>query len=307
MKKLRLVFMGTPDFAVASLEALHKSEHEVAAVVTVADKPAGRGKKLSESPVKKYAVENGIPVLQPLKLRDEDFLNQLRAFDADLFVVVAFRMLPEVVWSMPPLGSVNLHGSLLPAYRGAAPINWAIINGESETGVSVFFLQHEIDTGKVLRRQPIPIGENETAGELHDKMMLIGAKVLLESVNEIAEGSFESTAQEMLIASGENVRHAPKIFKEDCRIDFSKGVEEVHNFVRGLSPYPAAWTVFGDKTLKIFMGEKEFSETLSDDFITDGKSYLKLKCADGYYSLKEVQLEGKKRMGIDEFLRGWRP
>ncbi len=306
MKKLRIVFMGTPEFAVASLDALYNSEHEVVAVVTVADKPAGRGKQVMISDVKKYAVEKNLPVLQPEKLRNEDFINELRSFNADLFVIVAFRMLPEIVWSMPPLGSINLHGSLLPAYRGAAPINWAIINGEKQTGVTIFFLQHEIDTGKVIRRETIAIGENETAGELHDKMMLIGAKALVSAVDEVAKGSNTVTSQEELVASGEAIKHAPKIFKEDGKIDFTKTVEEVHNFVRGLSPYPAAWTMLGDKTLKIFMGEKERLPTIREPFITDGKTFLKMKCANGYYSLKELQLEGKKRMGIEEFLRGWR-
>lgn len=306
MKKLRIVFMGTPEFAVASLDALHNSEHDVVAVVTVADKPAGRGKQIMMSDVKKYALYKNLPVLQPEKLRNEDFHHELRSFNADLFVIVAFRMLPEVVWTMPPLGSINLHGSLLPAYRGAAPINWAIINGEKQTGVTIFFLQHEIDTGKVIRRETIAIGENETAGELHDKMMLIGAKALVSAVDEVAEGSNTVTSQEELLASGETIKHAPKIFKEDCKINFSKSIDEVHDFVRGLSPYPAAWTVLGDKTLKIYSGEKERLPTIREPFITDGKTFLKMKCSDGYYSLKELQIEGKKRMGIEEFLRGWR-
>lgn len=306
MKKLRIVFMGTPEFAVASLDALYNSEHEVAAVVTVADKPAGRGKQIMMSDVKKYALEKNLPILQPEKLRSEEFINELRSYNADLFVIVAFRMLPEIVWSMPPLGSVNLHGALLPAYRGAAPINWAVINGEKQTGVTIFFLQHEIDTGKVIRRETIAIGENETAGELHDKMMTIGAKALVSALNEIAEGSNTVTSQEELVANGETIKSAPKIFKEHGKIDFTKTVDEVHNFVRGLSPYPAAWTMLGDKTLKVFMGEKEYASTSNEPFITDGKSYLKMKCADGYYSLKELQLEGKKRMDVEEFLRGWR-
>lgn len=306
MRKLRIVFMGTPEFAVASLDALHNSEHEVVAVVTVADKPAGRGKQISMSAVKHYALEKNLPILQPEKLRNEDFLQELRSYNADLFVIVAFRMLPEVVWSMPPLGSINLHGSLLPAYRGAAPINWAIINGEKQTGVTIFFLQHEIDTGRVIRRETIVIGENETAGGLHDRMMQIGAKALVTAVDEVAEGSNAATSQEELVATGESIKHAPKIFKDDCKIDFTKTIDEVHNFVRGLAPYPAAWTMLGDKTLKIFMGEKEQLPTIKDPFITDGKTFLKMKCANGYYSLKELQLEGKKRMGIEEFLRGWR-
>jgi methionyl-tRNA formyltransferase len=306
MRKLRIVFMGTPEFAVASLDALLHSEHEVVAVVTVADKPAGRGKQLSMSAVKEYALEKNLPILQPEKLRNEEFLNTLRSYNADLFVVVAFRMLPEVVWSMPPLGSINLHGSLLPAYRGAAPINWAIINGEKQTGVTIFFLQHEIDTGRVIRRETIEIGENETAGELHDKMMVIGAKALVSAINDVASGKDNAISQDELVAQGETVKHAPKIFKEDCKIDFSKSVDEIHNFVRGLAPYPAAWTYLGDKTLKVYMGEKQPGATGEEPYLTDGKTYLKFKCSDGYYSLKELQLEGKKRMGIEEFLRGWR-
>lgn len=306
MRKLRIVFMGTPEFAVASLDALLHSEHEVVAVVTVADKPAGRGKQLSMSAVKEYALEKNLPILQPEKLRNEEFLNTLRSYNADLFVVVAFRMLPEVVWSMPPLGSINLHGSLLPAYRGAAPINWAIINGEKQTGVTIFFLQHEIDTGRVIRRETIEIGENETAGELHDKMMVIGAKALVSAINDVASGKDNAISQDELVAQGETVKHAPKIFKEDCKIDFTKSVDEIHNFVRGLAPYPAAWTYLGDKTLKVYMGEKQPGATGEEPYLTDGKTYLKFKCSDGYYSLKELQLEGKKRMGIEEFLRGWR-
>lgn len=306
MRKLRIVFMGTPEFAVASLDALLHSEHEVVAVVTVADKPAGRGKQLSMSAVKQYALEKNLPILQPEKLRNEEFLNTLRSYNADLFVVVAFRMLPEVVWSMPPLGSINLHGSLLPAYRGAAPINWAIINGEKQTGVTIFFLQHEIDTGRVIQRETIEIGENETAGELHDKMMVIGAKALVSAINDVASGKDNAISQDELVAQGEAVKHAPKIFKEDCKIDFTKSVDEIHNFVRGLAPYPAAWTYLGDKTLKVYMGEKQPGATGEEPYLTDGKTYLKFKCSDGYYSLKELQLEGKKRMGIEEFLRGWR-
>jgi methionyl-tRNA formyltransferase len=306
MRKLRIVFMGTPEFAVASLDALHNSEHEVVGVVTVADKPAGRGKQISMSAMKQYALEKNLPILQPEKLRNEEFLNELRSYNADLFVVVAFRMLPEVVWSMPPLGSINLHGSLLPAYRGAAPINWAIINGEKQTGVTIFFLQHEIDTGRVIRRETISIEENETAGELHDKMMIIGANALVSAVNEVADGIDNTVSQEELVAGGETIKHAPKIFKEDCKIDFTKSLNEVHNFVRGLAPYPAAWTLLGDKTLKVYMGEMEPGNTSDESFITDGKTFLKMTCSNGYYSLKELQLEGKKRMGIEEFLRGWR-
>jgi methionyl-tRNA formyltransferase len=306
MKGLRIVFMGTPDFAVASLDAIMQSRHEVAGVVTVADKPAGRGLQLHQSPVKQYALAHHLPCLQPLKLRDPEFIDQLKALKADLFVVVAFRMLPEVIWSMPPLGSVNLHGSLLPKYRGAAPINWAVINGEKETGVTTFFLQHEIDTGRIIRRTTIPIGENETAGELHDRMMIIGARTLVESLDEIASGAVHAIDQQQFISSGDVVIHAPKIFKDDCRIDWQKSNREVHNFIRGLSPYPAAWTMLGDKTLKIFRGTPS-EQQIQTLFETDGKTYLRFGTADGSYLLSDVQLEGKKRMGIEEFLRGWRP
>lgn len=297
--------MGTPDFAVASLDAIVRSEHSVVGVVTVADKPAGRGLQLQQSPIKKYAVQHQLHCLQPVKLRDPEFLEALRSLQADLFVVVAFRMLPELVWSMPPLGSINLHGSLLPKYRGAAPINWAIINGEKETGVTTFFLQHEIDTGKIIDRTVIPIGEDETAGELHDRMMLIGAQTLVESLNKIALGDAASVAQSELMSVDSELPHAPKIFKEDCCIDWKKNSKQVHDFIRGLSPYPAAWTMFGSKTLKIFKGNP-LPVVQQEEYITDGKSYLRFRTGDGAYDVKEMQLEGKKRMGVEEFLRGWR-
>jgi methionyl-tRNA formyltransferase len=307
-RSLRIVFMGTPEFAVASLDALVQSRHQVVGVVTVADKPAGRGRQVQMSAVKNYAVEHQLPVAQPEKLRDPEFLNQLTTWNADLFVVVAFRMLPEVVWNMPPMGTINLHGSLLPKYRGAAPINRAIINGEKETGVTTFFLQHEIDTGKVIKRATLPIGPDETAGELHDRMMAIGALTLKETVDLIADGRAEAVAQEMLQSNGEEVCHAPKIFKEDCKIDWSKTGAEIHNFIRGLSPYPAAWTMLGDKSLKIFSGNFiQGNPQTQGEFSTDQKSILKFACADGWYAIKELQFEGKKRMGVEEFLRGWRP
>ena len=307
MKSLRVVFMGTPEFAVASLEALHQSNHQVVGVVTVADKPAGRGLNLQMSAVKQFAVEHAIPVLQPLKLRDPEFIEALKAWNADLFVIVAFRMLPEIVWQMPPLGSINLHGSLLPRYRGAAPINRAIMNGDVETGVTTFFLQHEIDTGRVIRREKIAISEDMNAGELHDVMMQVGARVLVETVNTIADGSADAVAQELLAIPGEGVPAAPKIFKDDCKIDWTKTVREVHNHVRGLSPYPAAWTEIGGKNFKIYCGTSLPSVVLDSAFETDGKSYLHLRCADGAYSVLSLQPEGKKRMEIEEFLRGWRP
>jgi methionyl-tRNA formyltransferase len=306
VKKLRIVFMGTPDFAVASLDAILRSRHDVLGVVTVADKPAGRGLQLHQSPVKQFALQHNIPCLQPLKLRDPEFIKNLESLNADIFVVVAFRMLPEMVWSMPPLGSINLHGSLLPKYRGAAPINWAVMQGEKETGVTTFFLQHEIDTGQVIRRTIIRIGENETAGELHDRMMVIGAQTLVDSLNDIADGKIAIVDQQQLIESGEELLHAPKIFKEDCCINWSRNTGEVHNFIRGLSPYPTAWTMLGDKTLKIFNGAMSL-EKVNGEFETDGKTYLRFRTADGSYETTDLQLEGKKRMGIEEFLRGWRP
>ena len=307
MKSLRVVFMGTPEFAVASLEALHQSKHQVVGVVTVADKPAGRGLNMQMSAVKQFAVEHAIPVLQPLKLRDPEFIEALKAWNADLFVIVAFRMLPEVVWQMPPLGSINLHGSLLPRYRGAAPINRAIMNGDVETGVTTFFLQHEIDTGRVIRRDKIAITQDMNAGELHDVMMQVGARVLVETVNAIADGSAGAVEQELLTAPNEDVPSAPKIFKDDCKIDWTKTVREVHNHVRGLSPYPAAWTEIGGKNFKIYRGTSLPGVVLDSAFETDGKSYLHLRCADGVYSILSLQPEGKKRMEIEEFLRGWRP
>lgn len=307
MRSLRIVFMGTPEFAVASLAALHGSAHQVVGVVTVADKPSGRGLQVHTSAVKQFAVAHHIPVLQPVKLRDPEFLQALSTWQADLFVIVAFRMLPEVVWQMPLLGSINLHGSLLPRYRGAAPINRAIMNGDVETGVTTFFLQHEIDTGRVIRREKIAIGEDMTAGELHDIMMHVGARVLLETVDAIADGSADATAQEELSAPGEDVPAAPKIFKDDCKIDWTKSAKEIHNQVRGLSPYPAAWTEFGGKIFKVYRGKPLTGSALDTAFETDGKSYLHFRCGDGVYSVLTLQPEGKKRMEIDEFLRGWRP
>lgn len=300
--------MGTPEFAVASLDALHHSTHTVLAVVTVPDKPAGRGLLVHESAVKKYAVANQIKILQPLKMRDENFLAQLKSFNADLFVVVAFRMLPEEVWSMPAQGTINLHGSLLPEYRGAAPINWAIMNGDKETGVTTFFIEKEIDTGKVIIQTKIEIGENETAGELHDRMMKTGAKTLVETIDKIASGNFEATDQQKMLKNFRAPKPAPKIFKSDCEINWSRPAAEVHNFIRGLSPLPAAHTKLNGKSMKIFKGHIIESGTKSapGNYYTDGKTYLAFQCADHNFTITDLQLEGKKRMGITEFLRGWR-
>jgi methionyl-tRNA formyltransferase len=308
---LRIVFMGTPEFAVASLDALVKAGYNIVGVIAAPDKPAGRGMKLTESAVKKYAVEHSLPVLQPEKLKNPAFLEELQALKADLQIVVAFRMLPEQVWNMPPLGTVNLHGSLLPQYRGAAPINWAVINGEKQTGVTTFKLQHAIDTGDILLQESFPIGENETAGEVHDRMKEIGAAVLVKTVKGLADGSLQTQPQSAIITESE-LKHAPKIFTETCKIDFSKSVEEVHNLVRGLSPFPGAFTTMDGKTLKIYLSEKEILNaeekpaTSPGSYITDGKQSLKFACANGYLEVKELQMEGKKRMMTGDFLRGYR-
>ena len=319
--------MGTPEFAVASLEALVKAKFNIVGVVTAPDKPAGRGLKLQESPVKKFAVRRKIKVLQPEKLKNPEFLDELRSLNADLQAVVAFRMLPEVVWNMPPKGTINLHASLLPQYRGAAPINWALINGETETGVTTFKLKHEIDTGNVLLQEKMPIGENETAGELHDRMKEIGAQLLVRTVQGLEEGTLAEISQENIqfsilndqLQTGETdsrlqtpdsqlLKHAPKTFPETCRINWSKTVEEIHNLIRGLSPYPGAYTELGDKMIKIFRSTKEPAVPTSKigRWESDGKTWLKFAAKDGYIHFNEVQLEGKKRMMIEDFLRGYR-
>lgn len=307
-KDLKIVFMGTPEFAVASLDALVRAGANIVGVVTAPDKPAGRGMKLQESAVKKYAVEKGLRVLQPEKLRNPQFLEELKGLGAHLQIVVAFRMLPEVVWDMPPMGTINVHGSLLPHYRGAAPINWAIINGEPETGVTTFKLKHEIDTGDILLQERIPIGENETAGEVHDRMKLVGAALLVRTVKGLAEGSLKEVPQSSIVGIEAAIKHAPKIFTDTCRIDWTQQAEQIHNLIRGLSPYPAAFTELQRKGLKVFRSEKELTlpTHAPGELATDGKHYLKIACADGYIHLKEVQLEGKKRMSIEDFLRGFR-
>ncbi len=305
---MRIVFMGTPEFAVASLDILVQNGYDVVGVVTVPDKPAGRGQQLQQSAVKKYALEKGLTILQPEKLKDENFINELRALKAELQIVVAFRMLPEVVWNMPPLGTYNLHGSLLPKYRGAAPINWAVINGETESGVTSFKLKHEIDTGNMLFQAKAPISKTTTAGELHDSLMHIGAELMLKTVKAIEGGNFELKPQD----DTQSI-HAPKLFKETCKINWSNKCESIYNLIRGLSPYPAAFTEFVDKNgqtvgIKIFSSEIE--ETKHNDtngtVITDGKSFLKVACSNGCISVKELQMAGKKRMGIEEFLRGFK-
>jgi methionyl-tRNA formyltransferase len=308
---LRIVFLGTPDFAVASLDALMQADYNIVGVVTAPDKPAGRGMKLQESAVKKYALEKGLKVLQPEKLKDPEFLEELKSLNAQLQVVVAFRMLPEAVWNMPPMGTINVHGSLLPQYRGAAPINRAIINGEKETGVTTFKLKHEIDTGDILLQEKIPIGDDETAGELHDRMKEVGAQLLVRTVKGLANGTLEETPQETIgtqqLAIG-NLKHAPKIFTETCRIDWNKSVDEIYNLIRGLSPYPGAFTELEGKTFKIFSAIKIKTQPniTAGSFDTDKKSFLKFASADGYIEVKELQLEGKKKMLVENFLRGYR-
>lgn len=301
---MRIVFMGTPDFAVASLAALVNAGYEVAAVVTAADKPAGRGQKLSESAVKKYAMEHGIPVLQPIKLKDPEFITALKEINADLHVVVAFRMLPEMVWNMPPKGTINLHGSLLPQYRGAAPINHAIINGEKESGVTTFFLKQEIDTGDIIDSRKVSIADDDTAGDLHDKLMAVGADLLVDTLKAIESGNYQEIPQDPAV----EIKHAPKIFKDFCKVDWNQPVDAVYNLVRGLSPYPTAFTTLNDKNLKIFKAEVERKEPgiAAGGFLSDGKTYLKFATKDGFLKLTDLQYEGKKRMTVEEFLRGIR-
>jgi methionyl-tRNA formyltransferase len=316
MDRLRIIFMGTPEFAVASLNKLYEEGHNIIAVVTAPDKPAGRGMQLNESAVKRYAAEKNLKILQPEKLKDAGFIEELKSLKADVQVVVAFRMLPEIVWNMPPMGTINIHGSLLPQYRGAAPINWAIINGEKETGVTTFKLQHEIDTGNILLQEKIAITENETAGTLHDKMKDIGASLLLKTINELEKGNLEEIDQRSAIGDQLSavsdqqpfLKHAPKIFTETCEINWNNNVDEIYNLIRGLSPYPTAFSFLNGKKVKIFSSEKELNEEAQDpgNIITDHKSFLKFSANDGYISLKEIQLEGKKKMKIEDFLRGWR-
>lgn len=299
--------MGTPDFAVASLKALIDAGENVVAVVTAPDKPAGRGQKLHQSAVKQFAVENNLPVLQPEKLRSPEFIEELRSYQADLQVVVAFRMLPEMVWDMPKNGTVNVHGSLLPNYRGAAPINHAVINGEKKTGVTTFLLQHEIDTGNILLADEVEIKETDDAGTVHDKLMNLGAALIVKTVAAIKQGTVNPIPQSRLIQESE-IKHAPKIFKEDCQIDWAKDNSTIYNFIRGLSPYPTAYTHLDNKVLKVYKTEKEFvpHSYEAGSFISDGKTYLKVATLDGFIKLREIQIEGKKRMDVADFLRGYK-
>lgn len=308
---MRIIFMGTPDFAVASLRKLVEANCEVVAVITAPDKPSGRGLQLTETPVKKYAVSKGIPVLQPEKLKNPAFLAELKALNADLQVVVAFRMLPEVVWAMPTKGTFNLHGSLLPQYRGAAPINWAVINGDTETGVTTFFIEKEIDTGKIIFKEKTPIGADDTAGSVHDRLMEIGADLVLKTVRAIEAGEYPQEPQ----PNDVELKAAPKLFKETCEINWQLPSKNIVDFIRGLSPYPAAWTYFEGKVLKIFKANaSELTELATKEGIlkegvcykTDEKHYFAIQTADGWVSIQELQLEGKKRLPIVEFLRGYR-
>lgn len=301
---MRVVYFGTPDFAVESLDAIVHSSHEVAAVVTVPDRQAGRGQKVVFSPVKQYALDHQLPLLQPEKLRDETFLDALRSFGADMFVVVAFRMLPEAVWNMPPHGTFNLHASLLPRYRGAAPINWAIINGEHETGVTTFLLNHKIDEGNILLQESTPVAADETAGTLHDRLAAMGRELVVRTLDGIAQGTIEPRMQE-----GEPCA-APKIFKEDCHIDFRRTPVEVERFVRGLSPYPAATMTLRmpsgtEIPYKVFsVVAEESTDTVPGTVICDGKKVLKIAVTGGFVKILELQMAGKRKNNVEDFLRG---
>jgi methionyl-tRNA formyltransferase len=307
---LRIVYMGTPEFAVEPLYRLMRRGYTIAGVVTMPDKPAGRGHKIRFSPVKEYALAHNLPLLQPERLKEKSFLAALRSWKADLQIVVAFRMLPEVVWNMPRLGTFNLHASLLPQYRGAAPINWAVINGEEETGVTTFFLTHEIDTGAIIRQMNTPIRMRENAGEVHDRLKEMGSWLVVETVEDIRNNRVRLLPQEQVVT--DELRPAPKIFREDCRIDWNQPVEVIHNFIRGLSPHPVAWSEWitprrETVTVKIFESEKIAGGAVcpAGQIRTDGKSYIRVATADGWIGLKELQLPGKRRLRVDELLRGY--
>jgi methionyl-tRNA formyltransferase len=303
MTNLRIIFMGTPEFAVPTLDILVEHKFNVVAVITAPDKPQGRGQKIVYSPVKECALKHNVPVLQPTNLKAPEFLEELKTYDANLQIVVAFRMLPEVVWSMPKLGTFNLHASLLPQYRGAAPINWAIINGEKETGVTTFFLKHEIDTGSIIFQEKEVIDKNDNVGTLYERLMVKGSQLVLKTVKAIEEGEYPSLPQ----PQHAEIKHAPKIFKETCEINWSQTSEQVRNFIRGLSPYPVAWTVLLNKTFKIYsvsIVENGNTNKKAGEFDTDNKNYLYFKTIDGWISIDELQPEGKKRMSIQDFFRG---
>lgn len=303
MKDLQIIYMGTPEFAVPSLQILVENGFNVVAVITAPDKPKGRGQKLATSPLKDYAVSQNIPVLQPTNLKNPEFLEELKSYQANLQIVVAFRMLPEVVWDMPEIGTFNLHGSLLPQYRGAAPINWAIMNGEKKTGVTTFFLKHQIDTGNVIFQEEEVIEEDDTVGDLYVRLMEKGSHLVLKTVKAIQAGDYPQLPQD----ESQEIKHAPKIFKETCKIDWTKSSQEVYDFIRGLSPYPAAWTVLNGTQFKIFRTERlELAKAGNQpgDFSTDNKTYLHIQSGGNALSITELQMQGKKRMKIEDFLRG---
>ena len=312
---LKIVFFGTPEFAVESLKRLVDGGYNVVAVVTMPDKPAGRGRQLQQSDVKRFAVERGLPVLQPVSLKDEAFISELSALQAQLFIVIAFRMLPEAVWQMPPLGTFNLHASLLPRYRGAAPINWAVMNGDKETGVTTFFLKHEIDTGDVIQQRSCPIGRHDNVEVVYDRLMTMGADMVLETVDSIIAGNVKPIPQDQLLTAGQQPTPAPKIFKDTCRIDWTRPAEELYNHIRGLSPYPAAWTILLDETGKEITTLKAFETSeplpftngempLPGTLVADRKT-LRIACGDGWLEVLSLQQSGKKRMETDAFLRGF--
>jgi methionyl-tRNA formyltransferase len=308
---MKIIFLGTPDFAVNSLQILVENGYDVVGVITAPDKLSGRGQKLSISAVKEYALQKGLNILQPIKMSDPNFLKEVKALNADLQIVVAFRMMPEVLWNMPPLGTFNLHGSLLPQYRGAAPINRAIMNGEKKTGLTTFFLKHEIDTGNIIFRQEIEIGDNENAGELHDRMKVVGAELVLNTVKAIEKGHVQVYTQQSFLDKGEKIIEAPKIFKEDGKLNFSKSIFELYNQIRGLSPYPGAYFEIkmpdnSISAIKILQAMPEPGGTvLTHELITDGKKMLKISAADGFIIVKEIQVPGKKRMKTQELLSGF--
>ena len=310
MNKTRIIYMGTPDFAVLPLQRLVEGGYNVVAVITMPDKPVGRHHDvLQQSPVKQYALSQGIPVLQPERLKDEIFLETLRSYEADLQVVVAFRMLPEVVWAMPRLGTFNLHAALLPQYRGAAPINWAIINGDKETGITTFFLDHDIDTGQVIYRQAVPIYEDDDVEKVHDRLMVLGADLVLRTIDDVERGVVKPIPQDQLTVDGP-LRPAPKIFRETCQIRWADlTAREAYNFVRGLSPYPAAWTTLDGNVMKVYWAtvvpQAEACENMLPGTIrTDHRTYLHIACREGWLQLESIQLAGKRRMPVADFLRG---
>lgn len=313
-KPLKVVFMGTPEFAVTVLGKIHHGPHEVVCVVTVPDKPAGRGKKLRGSAVKEYSLQHNLTLMQPVKMKDPVFIEELQRYNADVFVVVAFRMLPKIVWSLPPKGTFNLHASLLPQYRGAAPINHAIVNGEKQSGVTTFFIDNKIDTGKIIMQKKVAISEKDNAGDLHDKLMVVGADLVAETLEKISQDKVEEIPQEKLILNGTILKSAPKIFKKDLKIDWSKPVKDVYNLIRGMSPYPAAFTKIKTEDGKI-MNLKIFSTHIFGDnitsqecgkILTDGEHYLRITCGVGTLEIDSLQLEGKRRMSVHEFLNGFR-